>query len=313
MIPTLQLLESIGLSWAQDLTEKCHIGDILEATPSFNNELRKTSSKAYTIEQRVRIQALKELDQTRIEVNRMLREIPQKQWKVQNLKAIRKELEVSINDLEKSLDDIAGIGSFDAFESGAEMTDRLLLASGADISLPKVTKNLAIAAKDFYADLIKDIPLQARNRISAAITSDVLAGNSVFDTMEKIGKNLKDPSIFGSLANRAETIARTETLKIHSISGQLRRKQASKIISGVRKIWRSRLLPERTRDSHAKAHRDYAKGGTPGPIKVDELFKVGNSQLLFARDPRGAPEEVINCMCLDVTIVDKSLLKKKRK
>ncbi len=93
-------------------------------------------------------------------------------------------------------------------------------------------------------------------------------------------------------ANRAETIARTETA-----AAQMSTLNATYQRNGVeQKQWMS-FLDDRTRDTHAAAN-----GQT---VPMDEPFVVGEALLMFPGDPESDhPEEVINCRCDMVPVVD---------
>ena len=94
---------------------------------------------------------------------------------------------------------------------------------------------------------------------------------------------------------RTEMIARTETMRASNAgaNGLFERWGVS------RKEWLAQL-DGRERDSHRQAHFDYSEGGVPGPIKMSQAFKVGNSQLMYPGDPSGSPEETIQCRCTEL-------------
>lgn len=84
--------------------------------------------------------------------------------------------------------------------------------------------------------------------------------------------------------DRATLIAENEANSIWNDS-----EYQDAILTGkTRKTWNA-IMDRRTRDTH----RDI--NGTTIPI--DEYFMVGDSMMLFPRDPSGAPEEIVNCRC----------------
>lgn len=93
---------------------------------------------------------------------------------------------------------------------------------------------------------------------------------------------------------RRDMISRTETIKA-SNAGSLALYQAWGVVE--LKEWLA-TLDDRTRPTHLQAWSDYSEGGNPGPIPLGATFSVGGSELMFPGDPRGAPEEVINCRCV---------------
>lgn len=97
-----------------------------------------------------------------------------------------------------------------------------------------------------------------------------------------------------TLAMRAETIARTETVRISSIARQEGFRQALEDagINGglVIRIWNA-TNDARTRDSHA------AMDGQE--VAQDEPFISGaGNRLMFPGDPSAPPEETIQCRCV---------------
>jgi uncharacterized protein with gpF-like domain len=92
---------------------------------------------------------------------------------------------------------------------------------------------------------------------------------------------------------RRDSIARTETIKA-SNAGSLALYDAWGVVE--LKSWQA-TRDDRTRATHLQAWFDYSPGGDPGPIRLNETFSVGNSELMFPGDPNGEPEEVIECRC----------------
>jgi len=94
---------------------------------------------------------------------------------------------------------------------------------------------------------------------------------------------------------QAKRIAQTETMRY---ANHARKVCADDIANtyGVRlnKRWYSALM-ETTRDPHRDADRQ--------EVGKDEKFDVGGELLMYPLDPRGSPENTINCHCSHVYIV----------
>lgn len=85
-------------------------------------------------------------------------------------------------------------------------------------------------------------------------------------------------------ANRAETIARTETC-----IAQMTTLHETYVRSGVEfEEWLA-FIDEKTRESHAAANGQV--------VPIGEPFRVGDAMLMHPGDPDGPPEEIINCRC----------------
>ena len=106
--------------------------------------------------------------------------------------------------------------------------------------------------------------------------------------------------VAGSLRNefawmgktRSELIARTETLAVTSEA-----QFTTFMSSGVeRKQWLT-TLDGRERDTHFDAHGQM--------VKIDEVFEVGDCQLMYPGDSgSGCVEEIANCRCDHIPVVD---------
>jgi Phage Mu protein F like protein len=103
------------------------------------------------------------------------------------------------------------------------------------------------------------------------------------DSVQAFAKTVRD-TFDGFEVARSVTIARTE------ITGSIGY-GATETLSDEgypEKEW-SAVGDERTRDAH-----DAADGQT---VPIDQPFLVGGESLMFPGDPRGSPENVINCRC----------------
>lgn len=97
----------------------------------------------------------------------------------------------------------------------------------------------------------------------------------------------------GSMSDsRALVIARTETAAAMN-TGQHMEMEDMAEESGlkVKKVWTA-TEDERTRESHSAADGQR--------VDLDEMFKVGDAELMYPSDPNGPPEEIINCRCVSV-------------
>ena len=50
------------------------------------------------------------------------------------------------------------------------------------------------------------------------------------------------------------------------------------------------------RETHAAAEKQ--------TVGIDEPFIVGGAELMFPGDPAGPPEEVINCHCVQIAVLE---------
>lgn len=101
--------------------------------------------------------------------------------------------------------------------------------------------------------------------------------------------DLLEESIGGDIGDRrAMTIARTE---VHSASQDSQFEAAQATGLNLRKRWVA-TEDSRTREDHLQADGQV--------IDMEESFEVGDDELLYAGDPDGSPEQIINCRCITV-------------
>ena len=133
-------------------------------------------------------------------------------------------------------------------------------------------------SKGLYTKLGKDL-----NLLKSRIMADVSRGISSGMSYAQVAKQLENQSKIGF--NRAVRIARTEGHRIQCTATMDAMEVAKERGADVLKQWDS-TLDARTRDSHAKVDGE-----------IRELNKPFSNGLMFAGDPSGRAEEVINCRC----------------
>ena len=133
-------------------------------------------------------------------------------------------------------------------------------------------------SKGLYTRLGKDV-----NLLKAKITAQVSRGIASGMTYAQVAKQLENQSRIGF--NRAVRIARTEGHRIQTTATMDAMTAAKEKGADVLKQWDA-TLDNRTRESHQ---------AVDGEIR--ELDKPFSNGLMFAGDPSGRPEEVINCRC----------------
>jgi hypothetical protein len=198
------------------------------------------------------------------------------------------EIEGRLLELGEGAGRISRTAAEETADVGRLLVDEpLRVALGTDI-LPahQLPRSTVAAAADFSADLITRMTRDGIRRISAEIQLGAIGVKDPREVLEAVGRNLDDPSIFGSLANRAEVITRTELGRLHSIAGQARQEEALQVVRNMQKQW---LWSGKARLSHAAAH---------GQIRdVYEDYDVGGEKLMFPRDPKGSAANTIFCGC----------------
>lgn len=133
-------------------------------------------------------------------------------------------------------------------------------------------------SKGLYTRLGEDVAL-----LKQKITAQVSRGIATGMTFAQVAKQLKNESRIGF--NRAVRITRTEGHRIQTTATMDAMRAAKEKGCDVLKQWDA-TLDTRTRESHQ---------AVDGEIR--ELDKPFSNGLMYAGDPSGRPEEVINCRC----------------
>ncbi|MBU1067672.1 phage head morphogenesis protein [Patescibacteria group bacterium] len=172
---------------------------------------------------------------------------------------------------------------------GVDMTDLPLREVGISVAIPEIDTTVLSVMQGFSSDLVTGLTQDAVKKINTELTLGLMGQKSPYEVMETIGRNLKDKSIFKSIAHRADTIVRTEAGRVLEAAGQARKEAAAAAVPGLQKQWYYGHSPKMPRLDHMAAD---------GQIRdVDEPFNVGGEQLMYPRDPAGSPGNTINCGC----------------
>lgn len=157
---------------------------------------------------------------------------------------------------------------------------------------------------EYTLTFAQDINKTTKSDISAILQQGIMEGWSV-PTMQNNLETLFDQYMNGNLspsdfewfkermpAYRTEMIARTETIGASNTSAF----RTMKSWGAQYKSWLA-TMDSRTRFSHQIAYSDYGKGGSIGPIPVDEPFVVDGQRMMYPGDKAGGPANSINCRC----------------
>jgi hypothetical protein len=178
------------------------------------------------------------------------------------------------------------------WEDGINIVDAPLREVGVYAAFPAIDTTVLGIMQGYGADLVKGLTRDAALRINTEITMGLMGQKTPFEVMEAVGRNLKDKSIFTSIAARAETITRTEAGRVLEAASQARLMEAGKLVPGLQKQWFHGQNVRMPRPSHLAA---------VGQIRdVDKPFDVGGEKLMYPRDPAGSAKNTINCSCYTV-------------
>lgn len=214
-------------------------------------------------------------------------------WDSYSLKKRLNAIERMIADSSlKTKTEISGLVE-GAWQEGQELVAKTLSASGIHMGFGISRSSVEqLASKEFAIHITQALYGDGWSKIKSELILGVLGGKTPQEVSTAIGRNMKDPSIFSTLDARAEAITKTEMGRAFSMASQSRLEEASQNVDGLEKEWRHSGHPKVARPHHL------ALDGVH--IPVEEPFLVGNTAMMYPRDPKAGINEVINCGCESV-------------
>jgi len=173
------------------------------------------------------------------------------------------------------------------WEHGIDMVDLPIKTVGIAQAIPQIDHTVLAIMQDFSADLVGGLSKSAVSKVNTELTLGLMGQKSPYEVMGAIGRNLKDKSIFKSIADRAEAITRTEAGRVLSAASHARKKKAALVVPGLMKEWRHSHISQVPRLAHLAVEGQVRK--------VDEPFIVGGEKLMYPRDPAGSAKNTVRC------------------
>lgn len=207
------------------------------------------------------------------------------QWSLPQLaREIRQTLDKFGQDAGAEMSTAAG----KAWEAGAASIERPIAAAGVRIVgvLPMLDTRQLLAMRAFMVDRIKDIGVQAANRIGNELGLVAIGTQAPGEAITNVTQILGESS-----RTRATTIVRTELGRTFAVAAHERLVQAAAKVPGTKKQWR------KSGKTHPRLHHELADGQVQ---EVGDPFVLagGTVKLMFPHDPKAPASEVINCGCV---------------
>jgi len=173
------------------------------------------------------------------------------------------------------------------WEFGVDSVDMPLRSVGIIQAIPEIDTTALAIMQGFSADLVGGLTTDAIKKVNTEISLGIMGQKSPYEVMKAVGRNLKDKSIFKSIAARAETITRTEAGRVLEAASQARKEKAAGVVPGLQKQWYYGHSPKMPRLDHLAA---------AGQIRdVDKPFNVGGEELMYPKDPAGSARNTVRC------------------
>lgn len=263
-----------------------------------------TKAKDFRAEREKRLQARNRLiADTRGEILRMLETAGQRvagvlagqpsEADLWLLPQLQREIEQAMREFGDTAAARVSTAAGAAWEAGQALIDAPLAAGGIAVaaSVPHLDARQLTAMRAFMTDRIKDIGVQAVNKINTELGLTVMGAQPPADTIARVAEILK-----GSPRERAVTIVRTELSRVYGTAAFERLKQAAEIDPGLKKQWR------RSGKAHSRLTHDLADGQVQS---ADKPFVLASGvRLMFPHDPKAPLGETINCGCTLLPIKD---------
>ncbi len=180
--------------------------------------------------------------------------------------------------------------STNMWNAGVDSVDWPLRYVGLDVAAPEIGRTTLEILQGFSADLVTNVSADALKAINSEVTLGIMGQKKPYEVMKAVGRNLKDPGVFKSIATRAETITRTEMARVHSSAREARIQAVVKSQPKVK--WLKKWI--HSGKHHARPHHAALNGTTVG---VDKKFPGG---IAYPHAPGLPARESINCGCSHV-------------
>jgi Phage Mu protein F like protein len=264
----------------------------------FERRVRELVQQARSADKAATAAARAALDRAHLELIRQIAQLPAdaSSYSRFQLQDLKRATERAMEEFDRQLTGELKTAQADGFAQGKETVDRTLTDSiGTPASLADLSQAQLIVAQGYSADLVKGLSEAGRARLNATLSRAFLGGQSVTEIMRQIGRSIGQGE-FGVISRRAETIYRTEVLRIQSIATQARLKQANDRGVPAKKMWVHAGAPFKPRVWHLAVNRQVKP--------VDEPFEIpgggpggASEELMFPRDPAASAENTVNCGC----------------
>jgi hypothetical protein len=217
-----------------------------------------------------------------------------------DLRRIRTQIESITRRYQTRFEELLSESQRKAFIKGIQLIDSAISSGGLISGLPYLSENKLRILQEYSAEYVTNITSEIRTKIMQEVNLAVLGQKSTMQVIGAIGNNLTDPSIFGTVKSRAETIVRTEMRRIQQISAMDRMKQSVHQVPDLQKRWLHSHASVIPRPNHLMMN------GMTIPVG-DKFSLVGRDGAVHLidgpYDPRLPVGEIVNCGCMAIPVV----------
>lgn len=212
------------------------------------------------------------------------------EWEAYRIQQFKEAVERAISAFSQQYQTGFADASRSMWEAGIEAVEHPLQFAGISVMTAAVNREALEILQGYSADLITNLSVDAIKRITAEITLGILGEKSPWEVMSAIGTTLKGGGVMAGISHRAETIARTEMARIHSLAREARMRML--VDENPAAGWKKKWI------SSGKAHpREWHRKLNGMIVDMDKKFPGG---ILYPHAPGLPAKEVINCGCTHV-------------
>lgn len=209
------------------------------------------------------------------------------QWQ---LPQIERALESALQSMSGQIQKVATRQARALWTAGINLTDKPLAAAEMSITgiVPQISNSQLAAMTGFITDRIKDITIEAVNKINTQLGLTVLGAQTPSQAVTAVTRILGEET-----RRRALTVVVDNLNTIYSIASQERLTAANKVVP-MDKVWR------RSGKRHQRINHALADGQR---VPADKPFRISDRhgeiiRMMFPRDPKAPLGEKINCGCI---------------
>lgn len=203
------------------------------------------------------------------------------QWR---LNALNLEVDRLLGIFGDQAGDVLSNAAGEAWAGGLAAIDKPFSAAGIEMVLPVIDSTQLQAMRTFMVDRIKDVGVQAAQKIKSEIGQALIGIQDIAQTIQKVGSIMGESSV-----SRVTTIVGDNLSRAWATASFDRAMQSDAAGVEMEKIWRR----------SGKIHSRLAHDLTDGVRKsIKEPFVINGHKIMYPKDPKAPIEESINCGCV---------------
>lgn len=242
------------------------------------------------------------LAQVQREILAELVAMPSDSYSAFHLRQTMASIERYLSSFESGADRELSSGLTANWDMGTDLLSSTMHSAGGGsvyLGTPHLTGNVLDTLKEFTFGRVRSVSNDLFTRIKGELTLGILGQKTPAQIAAEIAGSLPGPSIFKTVAERAEVITGLEMGRAFSVANQASMESATDVLPALKKMWLHAGHPRAPRQTHLLMH-----GQTREMDAVFYQAKDGGA-VRYPRDPQAPIQEVIRCGCDHIPYMDK--------